>query len=345
MSNPNSTTVRCAVVGLGHIGQRHARLIREHPGMEWVLGIEPDTQKATALSEQLGVSIVPELTEIDLAAWNLELICICTPNGLHTSQALWALQRGCHVVCEKPFGLDPEACREVIREAERQNRELFCVLQNRYSPPARLLKELVGGGHFGDLQRVEVSCVWNRDDRYYIPGSWRGTREVDGGPLFTQFSHFVDLLVWLVGPLACEAARFGNFTHRHNTEFEDTGDAWLTGDTCDSGLLANLTYTTAAWERNFESRITMMGSRGIVSAGGQYMERIDYAHLKDKVLPPLEATAPPNDYGAWQGSADNHAFVFQNVWNTLRGHARPDAMGTDALRTVELIDRIYAFRG
>ncbi len=333
MHNP----IRSLVLGLGHIGSRHARLLAAHPAFELVGGVDPNPATWSVLPAGVPAFAHPEAA----AALQPELVCVCTPNGLHTEQARWAVRLGAHAVVEKPFGLQADRCRLVIREAREAGRHLFGVLQNRYSPPARLLKELVAGSRLGRLHEVQVSCIWNRDDRYYRPGSWRGSLSLDGGPLFTQFSHFLDLLVWLVGPLEVEAARFVNDSHRTTTEFEDGGHIWLRGL---EDLRASFAYSTAAWDRNFESRIVLRGSQGLICAGGQYMERIEWAHIADWSLPQLQPVAPPNDYGGWQGSADNHARVFDNVAQTLRGSARPDADGPDALRTVELIERIYRLR-
>jgi predicted dehydrogenase len=329
--------IRSLVVGLGHIGSRHVRLLAAHSAFVLVGGVDPDAATWAVLPEG-----VPALADVEAAAaLESELVCICTPNGLHVEQARWAVRTGAHAVVEKPFGLQADRCRTLIREAREAGRHLFCVLQNRYSPPARLLKHLLAEGRLGRLHEVQVSCTWNRDDRYYRPGSWRGSLALDGGPLYTQFSHFLDLLVWLVGPLEVEAARFFNDCHRATTEFEDGGHLWLRGL---DDVRVSFSYSTAAWNRNFESRIVLRGSRGIICAGGQYMERIDYAHIEDWTPPEIEGSPPPNRYGGWQGSADNHAHVFENVAQTLRGNARPDADGPDALRTVELIERMYRLR-
>lgn len=336
-----NTSIRCVVLGLGHIGSRHARLVAAHPQLELVAGVDPDGAARERARKETNFPVFENFNALEASGLPFDLACVCTPNGLHVEHCLRALRRGAHVVCEKPFGLSPDRCRQVVMEAKDRNLKLFCVLQNRYSPPARLLKKLIEEGRLGRLLQMQVSCVWNRDERYYRPGSWRGSLALDGGPLFTQFSHFLDLMVWLAGPMRCAEARFANFAHRHNTEFEDTGEVWLDGL---DGLRASVQYTTAAWDRNFESRIVLHGKRGVVCAGGQYMERIEYAHIDGYALPELEATAAPNDYGGWQGSADNHARVFENVAETLLRGGQPDADGPDALRTVALIDEIYRKR-
>ena len=96
-------------------------------------------------------------------------------------------------------------------------------MQNRYSPPSLWIKEIISQEKLGKIYLVQLNCYWNRDNRYYKVGGWKGTKMMDGGTLFTQFSHFVDLLYWMVGDVADYHAYLKNYLHQHNVEFEDTG--------------------------------------------------------------------------------------------------------------------------
>ena len=103
------------------------------------------------------------------------------------------------------MGLDATSVEGL--QARAHEAGLWCLaMQNRHAPAAEWLKVRHGRGQFGDILQVHVQCLWNRDHRYYTPGSWRGTMDQDGGPLFTQFSHFVDILMWVFGLLEVQDA-------------------------------------------------------------------------------------------------------------------------------------------
>jgi len=161
-----------------------------HPHAELSSLIDVRPAEACAVGEFLtgDVSWHNSLEEF-LASKNLpEVVCVCTPNGLHAEQAIALLEAGCNVVLEKPIALNVVDAKRVEAAAEKSTADVFCVMQNRFAPPSAWLKELVDSGKLGEIRQVHIQCYWNRDDRYYEKGGWRGTMDLDGGPLFTQFS-------------------------------------------------------------------------------------------------------------------------------------------------------------
>ncbi|NML64909.1 Gfo/Idh/MocA family oxidoreductase [Hymenobacter sp. RP-2-7] len=334
--------IRFAICGVGHIGRRHAALVARHAGARLVALI--DEQAA------LGPELAAEFTEVpfftSLADFlqsgpAADVLTVATPNGLHAAQALAGLRHGLHVVVEKPLALRAADAAAVVRAAQQQQRLVFGVMQNRYSPPAAWLKQVVSEGRLGRIFLVQLGCYWNRDARYYQPGGWRGTQALDGGTLFTQFSHFVDLLYWVFGDVTNLSARFRDFTHQHLTEFEDSG--LVTFDLL-SGGSGTLSYSTAVWDRNLESSLTVVAERGSLKIGGQYLEKVEYCHLQDYTMPLLPPTNPANSYGAYQGSAANHVHVIDNVVATLQQGGQATTNAEDGLKVVDIIERIYALR-
>ena len=188
---------------------------------------------------------------------------------------------------------------------------------------------------------VQINCYWNRDDRYYGKSDWKGTLALDGGPLFTQFSHFIDIMYWLFGDIENIQAHFDNFKHQKNTEFEDSG--FIHFDFVNGGI-GSINYSTAVNDKNFESSITIIGEKGTVKVGGQYMDKVEYCHLEDYEMPELEASNPPNDYGDYKGSAANHHFVIQNVVDTLQEKSAATTNALEGMKVVEMIERIYHHR-
>ena len=153
----NQTKINFAVVGSGHIGKRHAEMIKRDSEANLVAMCDVRSKEEC----ELALFDVPFFQNLDdLLASNLEfdVVNICTPNGLHAEQAIQALKAGKHVVIEKPMGLTKESCERVIYTALQMNRQVFCVMQNRYSPPSEWIKSLVSEGILGDIYMVQVNC-------------------------------------------------------------------------------------------------------------------------------------------------------------------------------------------
>ena len=332
--------IKFAVVGCGHIGKRHAEMAMRNPSAQLVALADVRPKQDLGI-DAYDVPFFASIDEMLSAGVDIDVVCICTPNGLHAEQSIKALEARKHVVCEKPMGLTKAECEQVIFKSLQVSRHVFCVMQNRYSPPSKWIKEVVGQKLLGDIFMVQVNCYWNRDERYYKPGNWKGTQNLDGGTLFTQFSHFIDIMYWLFGDITDINARFNDFTHKGITEFEDSG--FINFNFVNGGM-GSINYSTAVWDKNLESSITIIGSKGSIKLGGQYMNEVEYCHIKDYTMPELEETNPPNDYGPYKGSAANHHFVIENVVDTLQGQTTATTNALEGLKVVEIIERIYSLK-
>ena len=203
------------------------------------------------------------------------------------------------------------------------------------------MKEVVRDGTIGNVLMVQVNCYWNRDDRYYKKGAWKGSLDKDGGTLFTQFSHFIDIMYWVFGDIENIKASFADFNHATSTEFEDSG---VVNFEFSNGGLGALNFSTSVWDTNMESSITVVGTKGSFKVGGQYMNEVEYCHIENYTMPELPPTNAPNDYGPFKGSAANHHYVIENVVNTLKGNDTITANALEGLKVVDIIERIYASR-
>jgi UDP-N-acetyl-2-amino-2-deoxyglucuronate dehydrogenase len=334
--------IKFAVIGLGHIGLRHSKIANEHSGSETIACCDIEPSREIKLHE-LGINprFYTNYKELIENEPDVDVVNIAAPNGLHTEIALFALEHGKHVVIEKPMGLSKVDCEKVIFKSLQQSRNVFVVKQNRYSPPSKWLKEIVDTDTLGQVIMVQVNCYWNRDERYYKPGDWKGTLKMDGGTLFTQFSHFVDIMYWIFGDIKNIHATFKNATHKKLTEFEDSG---VVNFEFVNGGMGCINFSTSVWDTNMESSITAIGSKGSIKLGGQYLNEVEYCHIKDYTLPILPETNPPNDYGPFKGSAANHHYVIQNVIDTLNGKSQIDTNALEGLKVVDIIERIYELR-
>jgi len=332
--------IKFAVIGQGHIGKRHAEMVRRNKQCELVAVCDTLPKEKLGL-ENLQEKFYSSVDDLLKAHPDLDAVNVCTPNGLHAEHALKCLDAGKNVVVEKPMALSKADCEKVIYAALHNHKTVFCVMQNRYSPPSVWLKEIIDNKTLGDIYMVQLNCYWNRDERYYKKGGWKGTQDLDGGTLFTQFSHWVDIMYWLFGDIENIQAKFADFNHANTTAFEDSG--FVSFDFVNGGM-GSINYSTAVWDKNLESSLTIVGSKGSIKVGGQYMDVVETCNIKDYVMPSLEETNPANDYGAYKGSANNHHNVIENVINTLTGKNKITTNALEGLKVVDIIERIYALR-
>ncbi|MBO6536630.1 MAG: Gfo/Idh/MocA family oxidoreductase [Balneolaceae bacterium] len=333
-----------SVIGFGRIGQRHAKIIHEFEGTKLISVTDVNPEEFENLND-LGID-VPAYAHIDdfliKDMGKSDIVNIATPNGFHTDYAIRCLEAGYHVVIEKPMGLSIKDCEAVVQAELTSGKQVFVVKQNRYSPPSEWLKMMVDTKIIGDVLMVQTNCYWNRDSRYYAPSNWKGTREHDGGALFTQFSHFVDIMYWVFGDIKNPKAIVKNFTHPELKDFDDSGFAQFEFE---NGGIGSINYSTSCWDKNMESSITVIGTKGSVKVGGQYMNEIEYCHVDGYEMPELPPTNPPNDYGPYKGSAANHHYIIENVVDTLVHGKKATATSLDGLKVVGIIEKIYRAAG
>ncbi len=325
-----------AIVGVGHIGSQHAKHAKNLGELVAVCDIKET--RAKMIAEQYDCKAYFSLDELLASEKPLDLVAICTPNGLHADHSIKALKAGCNVLCEKPMATRVRDCERMIHTAEETNRRLFIVKQNRFNPPVKAVKKAIDEGKLGRILAVQVNCFWNRNREYYTGSDWRGTLKMDGGTLFTQYSHFIDLLYWFVGDVE-EARTFtDNYLHQDIVEFEDTGVVALKFT---NGALGTIHFTINSYGRNMEGSVTLFGEKGTVKIGGQYLNILEYQSIEKYTIKGLEPGNPPNVYGKSIGSMSNHNKVYENVIDVLMhgGSITTDLL--DGLKTVQIIEKIY----
>lgn len=330
-----SAKVKFGIVGCGRIAQRHAEHINKYGLLTAVCDV--DREKADQLAKQYNAKAYYQLQDLLTAEKDIDVVSVCSPNGLHAEHAIKALSGGFHVLCEKPMAITVHQCGEMIQAAERANKRLFAIKQNRYNPPVAAVKQLIDEGRLGKIMSVQLSCFWNRNPDYY-QNSWKGTLALDGGTLFTQFSHFIDLLYWLVGDVKDARAYFGNFNHKGIIEFEDTGVAIIEFY---NGAIGTINYTVNSFQKNMEGSLTLFGEKGTVKIGGQYLNELEYQNIEGYKIENLPEGNKPNNYGNYVGSMSNHDKVYANLIEVLQNNASITTSAFDGLKTVEIIQKIY----
>jgi len=328
--------IKFAIIGCGRIAERHAEHILKYGSLRAVCDIKYD--KAKKMGENYTANSYSSIDDLLFTEKSIDVVSICTPNGLHAEHSIKALENGCHVLCEKPMGLNVQECGEMIHTAEQSNRRLFVVKQNRFNPPVVVVKNLIEENKLGRVFSVQLNCFWNRDTAYYNKSDWKGTKTLDGGTLFTQFSHFIDLLHYLIGDIREVIAFSENFNHNKEIEFEDTGVAILKFYL---GALGTVHFTINSYSKNMEGSITIFSEKGTIKIGGQYLNELEYQMVEGLHINNPPKGNPPNSYGQYFGSMSNHGQVYENVVNVLKNGHIVSTNAFEGYKTVEIIEKIY----
>ena len=328
--------INFAIIGCGRIAQRHAEHIKNNGKLVAVCDVAKE--KADLLGNQYNANVYYQIEDLFANETNkIDVVAICTPNGLHATHSILALKSGFHVLCEKPMAISVNDCGEMIKAAEASNKRLFAIKQNRFNPPVAEVKRLIDEQVFGEIYSVQLSCFWNRNFDYYN-NSWKGTKNLDGGTLYTQFSHFIDLLYWMIGDVKSAKGIGKNFAHKGIIEFEDTGAVVLEFY---NGAIGTINYTVNSFDKNMEGSLTIFAEKGTVKIGGQYLNELEYQSIENHTIENLPVGNKANNYGKYQGSMSNHDKVYENLVDVLQNGGAINTNSFEGLKTVEIIDKIY----
>ncbi len=328
--------LRFAIIGCGRIAQRHAAHIR----CRGILAAVCDEvkEKADELAKEYNATAYYSIEELLATETGLDVVSVCTPNGLHAEHSIKALQAGFHVLCEKPMALTVDDCGNMIAASDKAGKRLFIIKQNRYNPPVAAVKKALDEERLGKIYSIQLNCFWNRGADYYA-NSWKGTKKLDGGTLFTQFSHFIDLLLWMIGDVRQVQSMMANYEHQGIIEFEDTGVVTLQFV---NGAIGTINYTVNSHAKNMEGSLTIFGEKGTVKIGGQYLNELEYQNIKDYSIGNLPAGNIANEYGNYVGSMSNHDKVYDNLIEVLLHNGTMTTSAWDGLKTVSAIEKIYS---
>ena len=335
-----SKPVTFAIAGCGSIGKRHVAVVDADPktALESICDVDAaKVQQLSALYQQ-----VPYYTSFaeQLKHTTADIVSICTPHAEHTPMALQAIEQGKHVLVEKPMALTVADCKKMIDAAKAHQVKLMVVKQNRFNVPIKLTKQVLDEGLLGKIYMVQCHVLWNRNPEYYTESSWRGKKATEGGALFTQVSHFIDLLIWWFGDVV-EAKSLVD-TKLHDIEIEDCGSSTVNFA---SGVMGTLIWTTCVYNKNFEGSITIIGEKGTIKIGGPYLNKIDFWDVKSMPLPNQNMFVDqPNMYGKYQGTSSNHDKVIAQIANMFSNEKYQEVVeGEEGIKSIEAIEKMYQF--
>jgi UDP-N-acetyl-2-amino-2-deoxyglucuronate dehydrogenase len=326
--------VRVGVVGCGRISANHFKSIEAHKNdLQLVAVCDSDAKVLDETRTKYGVTGYRNLQEM-LAKSDVDLVTLCTPSGMHSSQAIQVANAGKHVMTEKPMATRWSDGLRMVRACDEAGVHLLVVKQNRRNATLQLLKKAVEQGRFGRIYMATINVFWSRPQSYYDSAEWRGTWEFDGGALMNQASHYVDLVDWLIGPVESVQAYIA--TLARNIQVEDTatvGVRWR------SGALGSINVTMLAYPRNLEGSITILGENGTVRIGGVAVNEIQNWEFADKQ--PEDEQVKSANYETTSVYGFGHPLYYDNVVKVMRGDAAPETDGREGLRSLELLIASY----
>lgn len=326
--------VRFALVGCGRISSNHFDAMVQHQDRCEITDVcDVDPQALDSAIQRTGANGFRSISDL-LESSNADCVVLSTPSGLHSAQAIQVAQSGKHVVTEKPMATRWQDGLEMVKACDKAEVFLFVVKQNRRNATLQLLKRAIDDGRFGRIYMVALNVFWTRPQEYYDSARWRGTWELDGGALMNQASHYIDLLDWLIGPVASVQAMTG--TLARNIQVEDTG---VLNVRWRSGALGSVNVTMLTYPRNLEGSITILGERGSVKIGGvavnefKHWEFEDTREYDDQVKKASYETTSVYGFG--------HPIYYDNVINVLHGQEMPETDGREGLGTLEVLIAAY----
>ena len=250
--------LKFVIIGCGKISIRHAEQAAKLGAIAGVCDIVKE--KADALASAFNTPSFYNINDLFSEIKTVDITAVCTPNGLHAEHSMLALNAGSHVLCEKPMSISRSSAKEMMQVADLKKKKLFVVKSTRYNPALIELKKIIAEKQFGSLFSFQLNCFWNRPAAYYT-NSWKGTNELDGGTLYTQFSHYIDAMLWLFGDVKSVNGYRKNLHHQNIIEFEDCGIATFE---MENGMIGGLNWSVNTFLKNMEVSLTVIAEKGCI---------------------------------------------------------------------------------
>jgi predicted dehydrogenase len=326
-----------AVVGAGNIAKIHVAAIQHIPDARVTVVCNRTAQSGQALAATCGADWVADY-RVAVARPEVDAVAVCTPSGAHAEVAIAAAAAGKHALVEKPLDITLPRIDEMIVACRDAGVVLAGVFPLRFVAGVHEAKTAIDAGRLGRITLADVFVKWYRPQKYY-DSSWRGAWALDGGgALMNQAIHNIDLLQWLVGPVASVIGRSATLAHRMETE--DTASALLTFQ---NGALGVIQGATGCWPGD-PARVEIRGDRGsIILEEG----RVVRWKLAD-ATPAEEEALLQMDGGGGSGAADpmaigheRHRRQIVDFMQAIRQGQPPLISGLEARKSVEIIRAIY----
>jgi UDP-N-acetyl-2-amino-2-deoxyglucuronate dehydrogenase len=322
-----------AIVGCGHIAKKHAEAIQNIEGANLIAVCDKVPEMMEFYIKQYGAKPYIDLTEM-LRNDDIDIVCICTPSGLHAPLAVDVANAKKHVVVEKPIALTMEDADAIIEACERNNVKLSVVHPNRFRPVVQELKKIVDENRLGKISHANATVRWNRNQEYYDQAPWRGTKAFDGGVLMNQAIHNLDLLLWFMGDV--EEVYSMAATRLRNIEAEDVSTGVIRFK---NGALGVVEAATTIYPRNFEESLSIFGETGTIKIGGPnaiYFEHFNVASIDDETTNYLINKVKEDPFGK-----PGHQWILEDMIQAIKENRKPIVDGYEGRKALQLVLAFY----
>jgi UDP-N-acetyl-2-amino-2-deoxyglucuronate dehydrogenase len=334
----NRDQIRIGLIGCGVISKTHFSAIKTLPQAKLVAVCDSQVGRAEAVGKELGIEWYDSYRKM-LLKDDLDLISICTPHGQHVPMGIDSARAKKHVLMEKPLGLGLDKAAKMLLEFKKNRRKLFSVLQVRYNPTVKAVRDAIREGKFGKINNAALVVRWYRPQAYFDRDEWRGSKAEEGGLLLSQGIHYIDILQWIMGPVV---SVYGDtITAAHKIETDDLDIAMAKHK---NGAWSTIEIGLCTYPKNLECSLTILGSKGTVKISGSALNEIATWEVEDTPLPELAPCVSPNVYagGLYQGSCPNHVFVYEDLIADLLTGSKRCTTGEDAMDSLRISTAIYA---
>lgn len=210
---------------------------------------------------------------------DLELVAIATDSGVHAEIALFCINKGLNVIIEKPMAMSMKDADAIVEAAEKNNVKVSVCHQNRFNVAVQKTRKALETGRFGKISHGSINVRWNRGKQYYDQALWRGKWASDGGCLFNQCIHGIDLLRWMMGEHIDSIYAVTKRQFHDYIECEDLGTAIIKFS---NGAVGTVEGTVNVYPQNLEETLYIFGQTGTVKIGGKSTNNIDVWNFADE---------------------------------------------------------------
>ena len=332
--------MRYALIGCGRIATNHIKAaVANKLEIAAVCDIVPEKMPALlakhGLANDKSIKYYEDYINL-LDEVKPELVSIATESGVHAEIALACIDRGIHVIIEKPMAMSMADADEIIRRSEEKHVKVSVCHQNRFNVAVQKTRAALEAGRFGRLSHGSIHVRWNRDRNYYDQAPWRGTWEQDGGCLMNQCIHGIDLLCWMFGGEVDEVYGATRQQFHDYLEAEDVGMAVVKFR---NGAIGTIEGTVNVYPKNLEETLYIFGQNGTVKIGGTSTNNIDVWDFADETEADSEnknlKEVTSNVYG------NGHTSLFADVMDAIENDRSPYVDAVSGRNALEIILAIY----
>lgn len=330
-----------ALIGCGRIATNHVMAVQKN-NLNFVAACDTVPENIHILLSKFDLQdnskIARYTNYIDMLEEHpeIEMVAIATPSGVHAQIALYCIDKGIHVIIEKPMAMSMADADEIVRKSEENGVVVCACHQNRFNVAVQETRRALEEGRFGKISHGSIHVRWSRNKDYYNQASWRGTWAEDGGCLMNQCIHGIDLLRWMMGD---EVDTVYGVTRRQQHDYLETEDVGMAVVKFKNGAIATIEGTTNVYPENLEETLYIFGEKGTVKLGGKSTNNIDVWKFddedeKDKKNKRLKETTS-NVYG------NGHSSVYADVIDAINNHRKPYIDAVAGRNALEMILAIY----